>query len=140
MSRPTSTAPAGALAALVVALVAGIFGMHALTLHGSPPAQSYDAAAGVEVAAMSHGGTGRADGASDPATDHGSGEHSGHLLMLCAAMLGGAAIALLGLLVGPGHPLRRLRTLMPAAVLPAPVVRVRATGPPPAWQFSVIRC
>ena len=140
MSRPTPTAPAGALAALVVALVAGILGMHALTLHGAPPAPSYDAAAGVEAVAMSHSEVGPADGATVPAMHHGSDEHSEHLLMLCAVMLGGAAIALLGLLVRSGHPLRWLRTLMPAGALPAPVVRVRATGPPPAWQFSVIRC
>lgn len=143
MSRPVPTAPARALAALVVALVAGILGMHALTLHGTPVAahEAHAATAGVEAMAMADGHVDHTAAAGAPGTHHGSGGHAEHLLMLCAVMLGGAAIALLGLLLLPAqHPLRPLRALMPAVVVPTLVARVRATGPPPVWEFSVIRC
>ena len=152
MSRPTPTAPTGALAALVVALVAGILGMHAFTVHGTPPVEAYDAAPAVGAVTMSGEHVHAAadtTAATTPTTTtptttrghHGQGEHAEHLLMLCAVMLGGAALVLLGLLITRGRHLLRLpRTLEPAQVVATLVAHVRATGPPPAWEFSVIRC
>ena len=147
MSRPTPTAPTGALAALVVALVAGILGMHAFTVHGTPPVEAYDAAPAVGAVTMSHEHVHAAGALPEPTTatapteHHGQGEHAEHLLMLCAVMLGGAALVLLGLLLTRGRHLLRLpRTLEPAQVVATLVAHVRATGPPPAWEFSVIRC
>ena len=75
------------------------------------------------------------------APDHGSGQHADHLLMLCAAMLAVAALLLLaGLLVRAVRPVRLVGAF--ESLAPTATVRswVRATGPPPAWQFSVIRC
>jgi hypothetical protein len=76
-----------------------------------------------------------------PGSDHGSVPHHGGMLVLCALMLAGAAVWLLLLLVR-----RRVRgPLLPPALQPAPpllrAVRwVRDTGPPPVWEFSVVRC
>ena len=61
--------------------------------------------------------------------------------MLCAAMLSVAALLLLaGLLVRARRPARLVGAF--ESLAPTATVRssVRATGPPPAWQFSVIRC
>lgn len=130
------------LAALVAALVLGILGMHAL-------------GAGVHAQAATPGVSGMSgmSGTSDPVlvtggdhgslhgSEHGPVPHHGGMLMLCALMLAGAAAALLVLLVG-----RRVRgRLLPAALQPWPdpvrLVRwVRDTGPPPVWEFSVVRC
>jgi hypothetical protein len=63
------------------------------------------------------------------------------MLVLCALMLAGAAVWLLLLLVR-----RRVRgALLPPALQPAPALLravrwVRDTGPPPVWEFSVVRC
>ncbi|QSR29037.1 hypothetical protein CFI00_00650 [Nocardioides sp. S5] len=144
MSRPSPAPHRAALATLVAALVVGILGMHALTLDGPSP-EAYAVAP-----ATAHGDHGAGHGnAHEPATsapvtsapDHGSGQHADHLLMLCAAMLAVAALLLLaGLLVRAVRPVRLVRAFAPLA--PTSTVRswVRATGPPPAWQFSVIRC
>jgi hypothetical protein len=140
MSRPTPAPHRAALAALVAALVVGILGMHALTLHG-PSSEAYAVAT-----APAHGDHAAADGAASSAPvgsapDHGSGHHADHLLMLCAAMLAVAALLLLAsLLVRIVRPVRLVGAFAPLA--PTATVRswVRATGPPPAWQFSVIRC
>ncbi|GAA1436137.1 hypothetical protein GCM10009641_34290 [Mycobacterium cookii] len=118
----------------------GILGMHALTLQG-PSSEAYAAAA--------HGDHGAGHGhAHEPATsapvgatsDHGSGQHADHLLMLCAAMLAVAALLLAGLLLRAARPVRLVGAF--ESLAPAASVRswMRATGPPPAWQFSVIRC
>ena len=139
MSRPTVPHRA-ALAALVAALVVGILGMHALTLHG-PSSEAYAAA---PAAAHGDHGTTHEPAPSGPvgsAPDHGSDHHSDHLLMLCAAMLAVAALLLLaGLLVRAVRPVRLVGAF--TSLAPTATVRswVRATGPPPAWQFSVIRC
>ena len=144
MSRPTPAPHRAALAALVAALVVGILGMHALTLHG-PSSEAYAAAPAAAHGdhAAGHGDThGSAAGApAASASEEGSGHHADHLLMLCAAMLAVAALLLLaGLLVRIVRPVRLVGAFAPLA--PAATVRswVRATGPPPAWQFSVIRC
>lgn len=144
MSRPTPAPHRAALAALVAALVVGILGMHALTLHG-PSSEAYAAA---PAAAHGHHGAGHGS-APEPATsapvgsapDHGAGQHSDHLVMLCAAMLAVAALLLLaGLLVRAVRPVRLLGAFAPVALAATVRSWVRATGPPPAWQFSVIRC
>ncbi len=143
-----------ALAALVVALVVGILGMHALTSHGTTVApvaatgMTAPAHAAEMVASTSHDAHAHA---AEPATgttavrteaDRGSG--SGHdmagMAMLCVVMLAGAALTLLVLLaVGVRRPLLPA-TFAPAAVRARVQRRVRGTGPPPVWQFSVIRC
>lgn len=141
MSRPTPAPHRAALAALVAALVVGILGMHALTFHG-PSSEAYAAAPAADHGA-GHGN------AHEPATsapigsapDRGAGQHSDHLVMLCAAMLAVAALVLLaGLLVRAVRPVRLVGAFAPVALAATVRSWVRATGPPPAWQFSVIRC
>lgn len=143
MNRWTPISHRAVLAALVAALVVGILGMHALTLHGtSSEAYAAPAAAHGDHAA-GHGDThGSAAGApAGSAPEEGSGHHAGHLLVLCAAMLAGAALLLLaGLLVRVMRPVRLLGAFAPLAPTAAVRSWVRATGPPSAWQFSVIRC
>jgi hypothetical protein len=142
-----------ALGALVVALVVGILGMHALSSHGTPAAAptSVPEASSAHVAAMTAGASheGHAHAADarpsdqvDAGTgaDSRSGHHQPSTVMLCVVMLAAAALTLLVLLVvGP------LRPLLPAAFRPAAARArvlqwVRGTGPPHEWQFSVIRC
>ena len=143
-----------ALAALVVALVVGILGMHALTSHGTTvvpvaatgtttPAQATEMVASAFHEARAHAAE-HATGATAVRTEADRGSGSGHdmagMAMLCAVMLAGAALTLLVLLaVGVRRP------LLPASFAPAGVgarvlTWVRGTGPPPVWQFSVIRC
>jgi hypothetical protein len=139
-----------ALAGLVAALVIGIVGMHALGSHGAPatvaalathagPDQqaAHEHGAAVVVAltpsTASHG-----DGAGDTSAN-GSGHGLG-VVMLCAVMLGAAALRLLALLA-TGHLRRvRLKVFAPLAATVRPRHLVRGHGPPPVWQFSVIRC
>jgi hypothetical protein len=148
MSRPTPAPHRAALAALVAALVVGILGMHALTLHGPPSSEPYAAAPAAPAAPAADHGAGHGN-VHEPATsapvgsapDHGAGQHSDHLVMLCAAMLAVAALLLLaGLLVRTVRPVRLLGAFAPLALAATARSWVRATGPPPAWQFSVIRC
>lgn len=159
-----------ALAALVAALVLGIIGMHALANRGTPaaPAGATSATGTSSMAATSSatGATGMAAGtsmtgqeaaheaalAADASRDaharrgdstvagHGSGHEMASMSMLCVVMIAGAALTVLVLLV-----VGIWRPVLPAAFAPAGVrVRalqwVRGTGPPPVWQFSVIRC
>ena len=63
-----------------------------------------------------------------------------NMVMLCVVMLAAAALTLLVLL-----SVRFARQVLPAAFQPAALradalAWVRGTGPPYAWQFSVIRC
>jgi hypothetical protein len=149
-----------ALAGLVAALVLGILGMHALANHGTPAASMASAMASADpIAETSSHKAVMAPGASrngheqaastthsSPATAAASGTPagSGHdmtgTVMLCVVMLAAAALTLVGLLAGGV-----LRPLLPDAFKPAAVRErtvqwVRGTGPPPVWQFSVIRC
>lgn len=144
MSRPSPAPHRAALATLVAALVVGILGMHALTLH-DPSSEAY--AAAPTAAHGDHAGShvdmheSAPGGPAGETPEDGSGHHADHLLMLCAAMLAVAALLLLaGLLVRIVRPVRLVGAFAPLA--PTATVRswVRATGPPPAWQFSVIRC
>ena len=160
---PTAARPSGrtALAPLVLALVIGILGMHALASHGAPAAPTAASSSVMGMAAMtgmrsapspamtsgdSHESHDRAAAAGQlsaaPAAgvDSGSGHDMASVLMLCVVMLAAAALTLLVLLA-----VRVLRPLLPAAFEPAAVRKrtlqwVRGTGPPHEWQFSVIRC
>ena len=153
------------LVALVAALVVGILGMHALASHSAPsPAGAADAAvpsrsmsvagaASGHDAAMAagtshvghahpeaapHASAGAAGTSADPGSD--SRHDMASMVMLCAVMLATAALTLLVVLAAG-----IVRPLLPAAFQPAAVREralewVRGTGPPPEWQFSVIRC
>ncbi|WP_156697852.1 MULTISPECIES: DUF6153 family protein [unclassified Nocardioides] len=141
-----------ALAALVVALVVGILGMHALTSHGTTVApvaatgMTAPAHATEMVASSSHDAhaaehaTGTTAVRAEADRGSGSGHDMAGMAMLCVVMLAGAALTLLVLLaVGVRRPLLPA-TFAPAAVRARVQRRVRGTGPPPVWQFSVIRC
>lgn len=141
-----------ALGALVVALVVGILGMHALASHGTPAVSaSMTGMSSAHETAMASGDSndGHAAAHAQPpmaaaVTSADSGPGSGHdmanMVMLCVVMLAAAALTLLALLaVGV------LRRVLPAAFQPAAMrahalAWVRGTGPPYVWQFSVIRC
>lgn len=139
----------GLLAAVVVSIVLGILGMHALSTHG----------AGATDAAMAGPAAGAVPGAPqaaahpahpvDPAhpagaTGAGGGDH-GHdmsgTVILCAAMLAATAAALLvGL--GARRPPRLWAHVATVARTTASrgATSPRGTGPPPVWEFSVARC
>ena len=142
------------LGALVVALVVGILGMHALASHGTPATAATSASvsdvSSAHIAAMSTGASHEGHHAADvrasdrmvaeAGADSGSWHHQSSMVMLCVVMLAAAALTLLVLLV-----VGLIRPLLPAAFLPAAVRArarqwVRGTGPPHEWQFSVIRC
>lgn len=129
---------AGLLTAVVLT-IAGLLAMHALSLHGtrtdgehatlSLPAAHAEHMHAVEHA--DHGAAGR--------TGHPGGE--GHTtMMLCAAFLIAAGVLLLSGLWRRTprwwFPRPRNRPL----IGPAPFLAHPATGPPPEWAFSVIRC
>ena len=139
------------LTLLIAALVAGIFGMHALVAgigcgatESSLPAGDGATGASPGMAAMGHASAGTGPMKAAPSRTaspvHGGCPDMGGMLMLCIAVLTAAAGALLALLA---H--RRLK----CAWLSAPrrdrtIVRrlldYARTGPPPVWEFSVIRC
>lgn len=142
------------LAAVVVSVVLGIIGMHALSTHGvmgttdhsamtspvtsSPMPGAHDDMSGdplTSAVAGAHAGM------SSMAPQEGHGHSLGSMVMLCFAMLAATAGALLLLLLG-------LR-LQPRVWAHRPAVSTTVTqwvtarlgtGPPYVWQFSVIRC
>lgn len=146
-----------ALALLVAALVVGILGMHALATHGThapalaaaassvtPAGETAGEMAGHRMAAGHPTGHSARLAAADTSTvgdeRPGPGHDMGSMVMLCVVMLVAAAVGLLALLVS-----RRVGPLLPAAFQPAvahaaAARRVRGTGPPHVWAFSVIRC
>ena len=130
-----------ALAGLVVALVVGIVGMHALTSHGShagPAASDQMSMVGGHSSAVPHSAPGDTGSAGD--TRSGADHDLAGMAMLCVVMLAAAAVTLLALLaIGVLRPVRSA-AFLPAAVRRRTVRWARATGPPPVWQFSVIRC
>ncbi len=132
------------LVAVVVAIVLGILGMHALNLHGSTTMEATPDMAGMSgpVEAL----------ATSIAVDHHSqsvvaapnrgGHGAGDMMMLCLAMLVGSGIALLAVLVlrrGRRSSWHSTRSQLTVAA-PRPVPSRAGTGPPAAWAFSVIRC
>ena len=142
------------LVAFVGALVLGILGMHALTLHK-------DASGGhvATVAVQAHGptqhtyaGSGHRPGwraastvggdprahttlTARPAPDGGDG--GAGLAVLCMAMVALTG-AFLTLLHRAGIPWARARSVATASV--RRTAPRQGTGPPPVWAFSVIRC
>ena len=137
------------LAAVLVVLF-GILGMHAINNHGvmgsGPSGSGHDmssmaatpvSAATVVVSAGEQAAGLVAPAISDPAD---SGHEPGGLLMLCLAMLAVASIALAAA-VRSSNPLRWLTHPRRADYSRSPLRSpVRGTGPPPSWEFSVIRC
>lgn len=135
----------GLMATMVVAVVLGILGMHGFDAHGVTGHGSHTGPT-VSTGHPGHPGhvvttAGRAvsvafepGGPSDPGgTDA--------MVMLCVAMLAGAAAGLLVLALRRGALARvrhvdLLRAGAPAVPAPMPV----GTGPPAPWRFSVIRC
>lgn len=144
------------LAPVVVALVLGILGMHGIDAHGvnlHGPVTHADTATPTGAVMAGHAPSVSAAVASNDAHPAGEATHAssqsddqagslGGSVMLCVAMLAGAAAALLALLVRRGRLPKVWAVLDPAgrlrAVVPA-VVQVGA-GPPDVWKFSVIRC
>lgn len=134
----------------LLAVLFGIVGMHAL----SHPGPGHDAAPSTvgaayadvravaahdRAAAAGHGAGHVTEAALDD--DGGPGHSPGDVMMLCAAMLVVAG-ALLGLLARLRRVPRLWAVLRPALTYFRPTARAArgGTGPPPAWQFSVIRC
>ncbi|TQL68091.1 hypothetical protein FB381_1980 [Nocardioides albertanoniae] len=129
-----------ALLAAVVLTVAGLLAMHALSLHGTATDGEHGAMS-LPAAHVDH--THALEN-----TTHGAAGHAAHLggdahtaMMLCAAFLLAAGALLL----------RGLRRRTPLwwfdrapgrwrTVGTAPSPARLATGPPPQWAFSVIRC
>jgi len=126
-SRPRTTARA----ALVLFLLTGVLGMHALPAVAMPAAAS---TTGAMVMAASNPAS-----SPDEATGHGNHSDSGHAAMhMCLAVLLAAGVAVLLVLLGAAAP-----------VLPPMVHRLRTTrnslGRAPPWvspdlaELSVLR-
>ncbi|WP_248581094.1 hypothetical protein [Nocardioides sp. InS609-2] len=135
------------LGAVVVSIVLGIVGMHALNTHGVMSNADHAVMTGEasehvagQMAVTDEAAT-SVPGAAAATPAGGAGHGLGDMVMLCVAMLAAAAGILLLLLAG----LRRIpRTWahLPAAPTTVPqwfVARLGA-GPPPEWEFSVTRC
>lgn len=133
-----------AVPALLSAVILGILGMHVLSQHcatftDEPAAASHSGMAG--MVGTTHGEHVSEPVAAVAAVVTGDADGPAHLgLMLCAFIVLASAIALLLVAVRgrshlPSYDVGRARSLVP---------RLRAspggTGPPPVWQFSVIRC
>lgn len=144
----------GLLAPVVVAIVLGILGMHGIGAHGvnlhgpmthaadaTPPTATVMAGHDTAAAAFTNNHVHPAGDATSVASNESDGQMGG-MVMLCVAMLGSAALALLAVLV-PGGRLPRVWAVLEPAGRVRPVVsavlRVGA-GPPAVWRFSVIRC
>ena len=139
-STPTRARAAGWLVALVVL---GVVAMHGLGGHGMAPAQTQPQTG--MAASMPIGMGGHPDGTTHATVAAGGAvaapAHGGHGMvdagMMCVAVLAGAGLLLLlagrrrsGILLRAG--LRRAHLLRPPHRRPG--------GPPPVWEYSVIRC
>ncbi|OIJ23720.1 DUF6153 family protein [Nocardioides luteus] len=130
---------AGLLTAVLVT-VAGLVAMHALSLQGTR-SDGEHATLSLPAAHVDHRH-------SLESADHGAAGHTGHpggeghtTMMLCAAFLIAAGALLLS---GWWRRTRvwwlaRLRD-RPLSARSAPFLARLATGPPPEWAHSVIRC
>ena len=148
--RPRTSTPSRALPALlaaaVVSIVLGIMGMHALNTHGvtgNPDHATMTSPMTGSHADMSDGmSTG--PNTSSPAglvEDGDNGPSMGSMVMLCFAMLAATAGALLLLLLGVRRMPRVWAHLPTAPTSVTGWVTARlGTGPPPVWEFSVVRC
>ena len=137
------------LAAAVVSIVLGIIGMHALNTHGvmgntdhamtSPATSPMTGAHADTSVGMSAGPETGSPAGSVP--DGGNGPGMGSMVMLCFAMLAATAGAFLVLLLGVRRMPRVWAHLDAAPTTVTGWVTARlGTGPPPVWEFSVIRC
>ncbi|GEP37554.1 hypothetical protein NPS01_12170 [Nocardioides psychrotolerans] len=132
--------------ALLSVVILGILGMHVLSQHCAPTAQAEHGTHSTPSEHAGHAADPVAAAAASAASavvavstgDAGGSAQLG--MLLCAFIVLASAIALLlvglrGHTVLPSYDVRRARSLVP---------RLRAspsgTGPPPVWQFSVIRC
>jgi hypothetical protein len=135
-----------------VAIIVGILGMHVLDRHAAMPAHEGEHHAvagsaesmthGTDIATASHETTPPKRLATAVAFVSGGSEGSfGDLMMLCGAMLmGAAASALVAVRVRRALVAIGLRACRrPNAMAAATPVRAGA-GPPYVWAFSVIRC
>ncbi|VXB27338.1 DUF6153 family protein [Nocardioides sp. AX2bis] len=156
--RPTTStrrAVPGLLVAVVVSIVLGILGMHALSTHGVMGEADHGGHATMDGGATSADMPGAAtiiDPGADPVLEpaagvsDGSGEGGGHdmggMVMLCAAMLAATAAALLLLAALGTRRTPRFWALLPTAATSTTrwVTSRLGTGPPPVWEFSVVRC
>jgi hypothetical protein len=153
----TRTRTTGMLPALwvgvVVSLVLGIVGMHVLNTHGLLGGASHAAMDMPSAAAAAHM-SGTHDGPADAERAAGAtgaapsvvavgdpGHGLGHTMMLCVAMIALGAGTLLLALLGLRRVPRRWVHLptMPTALCKSFTMRL-GTGPPPVWEFSIIRC
>ena len=144
--RPALLAPA------VVAIVLGVLGMHGVDAHGvnmhgtmtHAEAATSTVTAVHDPGAVQHGGAHSTPHSETSATGHSSGDAGGMggTVMLCVAMLAGAAATLLALLVRRGRRPKVWAVLQPPrrGWHPAPHTWRLGTGPPSVWRFSVIRC
>lgn len=145
-----------ALLTAVAAIVLGILGMHALHVHGAVPASSATSSAHAGHAVphledrgadhSTHGtvAVAGAPGSAGPVDDRPAvpGHGTGDLAMWCVVMLAAAAIGLLlAFVLRRVPPTGRLtaRTRL-RSILVGLTPSVAGTGPPPVWEFSVIRC
>ena len=134
------------LAAAVVSIVLGIVGMHALNTHGVTGNTDHTTMASPMTGA--HAGMSpdmsAGQATSNPAglvSDDGNGPSMGSMVMLCFAMLAATAGALLLLLLGVRRMPRVWAHLPTAPTTVNRWVTARyGSGPPPVWEFSVIRC
>ena len=124
------------LVAAVAAIVLGILGMHGLAGHDTGSHLDAPAQVAHGAAVAGHATTGLAD------PDHGAPAGMGSMAMTCGVMLAAAAITVLLLLLRRSVRPRLWAVLALADEVwrPVPGVRLRNTGPPNAWRFSVIRC
>jgi hypothetical protein len=121
--------PSWRTALVAVALVAGLFALHALSHHGEHLPATEPAAAH----AAHHEPAGHHEPAPAQPDGHGA-------LTLCLAMLAGAAVWLLASAVRrrPARPVVQLRRRVAGVVPLRPVGRAHA--PPDLWDLSVCRC
>lgn len=150
--QPTGRRPV--LLAAVLAVLFGILGMHALNNHGAMAGPA-SAGAGHQMSSMS-----AMAGAATDTVAVAAGKQAGHLvapvaaaasnstdgdhgpvgmLMLCLAMLVAVAITI-AVVLRSGKPLGWLARPRWSRTLQWPRTARRSTGPPPTWEFSVIRC
>jgi hypothetical protein len=144
------------LALVIAALVIGIFGMHgmvagagrsmgkmgehATTAPAAQPMSSPD----LSTSTAPHTPAATGVSASTKATSlHAGSADMGDMLMLCVAVLtagAGALLAALRLLALRRQSLTGLLSPRRTGVLLRLVASDATTGPPPVWEFSVIRC
>ena len=147
-SRRWTPRPGPALAGLVVALVLGILGMHALSLghasgSGSAASQAMPAMPGMAAGAhhQAHVAT-SAVAARSGVTVHEDDDpmSMGDMVMLCALMLAGAGGLLLLLLVRRAAASSYGRVPRSAAHTPWLAIAQTSTGPPGDLAYVVVRC